>query len=82
MTPHVRSAPSPEGSSRELRAHELIQALDTVDRWRAKIREYRTTSTSCDCLDYTIRHLGRHETTECKHQAALRLVAERKEATQ
>ena len=68
---------SAQAPTREARARELLDAIDLVAHWRQRIKAYHTTAESCRCPDFQIRALARGEITHCKHQEAMRLLAER-----
>ncbi len=70
----------PAPSARELRARQAVLAAGELDTWRAKFDRYHTTRDECQCPDFQVRGVGRHEIEACKHMLALRLLEDREVA--
>ena len=66
-------------TAREIRAHELVDALTVAEALRQKLERYHTTATSCNCPDFRYRGpgSGKNLIGACAHILALRLLAER-----
>ena len=59
-------------TARDVRAHELVDALAIADGLRQKLEKYHTTTESCECRDAIYRHVV------CKHRIALQLLEAQK----
>ncbi|MCJ7831531.1 MAG: hypothetical protein MUP86_03315 [Dehalococcoidia bacterium] len=66
-----------ELTPRERKAQGLVEALAVADEWRSKFARYKTSAASCECPDWLIRGIARHQIEACKHQLAFRLLQAR-----